>query len=127
MATSTVTLARTLALGDAAVAGVSDADLNNLIEIASARMNPSAWGRAYQEAVALLALHYIATSPAARGTSAGGAVEEEQVGSWRRRYAVDTTHITDPWLGSSEYGRRYLSLQRTRAARAPFIVGPGSG
>ena len=114
---SSLTLARSLSYGDPAVTAISDAVLSFALEQAESRLDVEAWAGQYARAVCLLALHMATAGPGGTGGGAPGPVSSESVGQWSRSYATMPMPVGDAWLGSTHYGREFLSIRRSR----PFV------
>lgn len=111
---SSLALARGLSFGDPAIAAISDDVLTFALEQAASRLDEAAWAGQYDRAVCLLALHMATAGPGAPGGGAPGPVSSETVGQWSRAYATMPTPAGEAWLGSTHYGREYLSIRRSR-------------
>lgn len=119
-----VEYARAQSFGDPFIASVADAVIEFAVEQASVALDPQAWGARYQEALAVYALHLIASSGAGPGGGGGGAVTSERVGAWAKSYAtVTATTAGDAWLMRTTYGQRYIAIRSSRVARLPRVIG----
>ena len=117
---SLLQLFRLKGTGDAVVEAMSDDNAETNISIAESRLPASQWGDMHRLAVVLLALHGIGAG--ASGSGAGGPVTAEKRGDWSRSYGLPIGRADQAWLMSSSYGREFLSIQRSRAARLPFVA-----
>ncbi len=113
----------TFAGGDPVIVAVDDDTLDTHLQLALRHVPLESYGTDQREAQCLLALHGLSMMPAARGTSAPGAITAETRGKWSRSYAqVANLSAATAWLMASTYGARFHGLAMSRVQRAPFYV-----
>lgn len=126
MSTSTTLLARIAPQFAADTAG-----MELFLEMAALVHDVDAWGAAYPLGMAYYAAHMMTLSPltaAAAAAAAGvaGPVTSRTAGGTSESYAnadgMSSRTIDEAALSTTAYGRMYLALRSTRAARLPTLI-----
>lgn len=122
----------------------TDARVGLFLDAAARRLDASAWGAVYPDALVYMAAHLLTLSPGPDTTaaaSAGGGAAGAIAGPITKKKAGDlevsfgtsggtsggggggSTSNTDNDLTTTHWGRQFLALRDTRAAGAPTFIG----
>ena len=113
----------------------ADGRVGVFLTAAARRLDASAWGAVYLDAVVYLAAHLLIRSPAggSGGTNVagGGPITSKKAGDLSVSYGATATtgagrSNADLDLLETHYGRQFLALRDTRAAGLPFVAGLGA-
>jgi hypothetical protein len=106
---------------------VDDARADFALEEAATLHAVAPWGAAYALAMAYYAAHTLTMQDrAAAGGASGGEVTARSAGDLSESYATSATAATSgsDFLTETIYGRKYLSIRRSRSASGPQIIRP---
>jgi hypothetical protein len=109
-----------------------DGRIGVFLAAAARRLDPSAWGAVYVDALIYLAAHLLLRSPASgsggANVDASGPVTSKRAGDLAVTYAASAVAggsggaNIDRDLAETHYGRQFLALRDTRAAGLPFFA-----
>lgn len=98
-------------------ASVSDSDVNTLLTLAAARLNPTVWGDLYTQATAYLAAHVRAL--AERTGGAAGPVTSRRAGEVSESYGFSGG---SSYYAATSYGQQFDELRKSLPGGAPFVT-----
>lgn len=103
----------------------SNASLSEYVAAAAEQLDVATWGGAYNQAVALLACHYmqLAANGAAGGGGAAGAVASRKAGDVSIGYGASSS-AAGTGYDLTIYGQQFVALRGELACTGPRLAGP---
>lgn len=111
-------------LAPGVTSGLTDAEINIAIDLATTRLSACIWGKLYTQGVALLTAHILAIRNRGMAGNGGavGPVTQEMAGRVQISYAVPQGWDGDG-LKSTPFGQDFLDLRRKLAGTRMFNTG----
>jgi hypothetical protein len=100
---------------------LTDAQIQNALDHALCFVEESSWSHCADEAIALLAAHYLADALAGGGMGVGGPVTSESAGGLSRSFGMLQGKFLNSSFASTSFGRRFLEL-RSIQIFSPLVI-----